>query len=43
MDFHSQKRRASKKMRSAEEKGKSCIECHKGIAHRLPEDYEADD
>ena len=43
MDFHSQKRRASKKMRTAKEKGKSCIECHKGIAHRLPQDYEADD
>lgn len=43
MDFHSQKGRASRKMRAAEKEGKGCIECHKGIAHRLPRDYEDDD
>jgi nitrate/TMAO reductase-like tetraheme cytochrome c subunit len=24
------------------EEGETCIDCHKGIAHNLPEDYEDD-
>jgi len=43
MDFHKQRRRAAEKMRTAQEKGETCIECHKGIAHKLPADYEKDD
>ncbi len=43
MAFHKQKRRAAEKMRIAMDKGKTCIECHKGIAHKLPEGYEEDD
>ncbi len=43
MDFRKQGRRASKKMRKARDEGKSCIDCHKGIAHKLPKDYEEDD
>jgi nitrate/TMAO reductase-like tetraheme cytochrome c subunit len=43
MDFHRQDRRAAEKMEPAMEQGKTCIECHKGIAHNLPEDYEPDD
>jgi nitrate/TMAO reductase-like tetraheme cytochrome c subunit len=23
----------------AKEEGKTCIDCHKGIAHRLPKEY----
>ncbi len=42
MAFHKQKRRAEEKMRRAMEKGETCIECHKGIAHKLPEDFEED-
>jgi nitrate/TMAO reductase-like tetraheme cytochrome c subunit len=42
MDFHKQSRRAADKMQPALEQGKTCIECHKGIAHELPEDYEDD-
>jgi len=43
MDFKEQSRRAKDKMHDAAEKGKTCIECHKGIAHKLPEGYEDDD
>lgn len=43
MDFHEQSRRAREKMQDAAEKGKTCIECHKGIAHELPAEYEEDD
>jgi nitrate/TMAO reductase-like tetraheme cytochrome c subunit len=43
MDFHEQSRRAQEKMQPALEEGKkTCIDCHKGIAHELPEDYEDD-
>ena len=42
MDFHNQTRRGREKMQRAFEKGETCIECHKGIAHKLPEDYEDD-
>jgi cytochrome c-type protein NapC len=43
MDFEHQSRRAQEKMKKAKEKGKTCIECHKGIAHQLPAEYEEDD
>ncbi len=43
MDFHKQARRAQEKMETALQEGKTCIECHKGIAHSLPEDMERDD
>ena len=43
MDFHRQARRAAEKMQPAMEQGKTCIECHKGVAHNLPADYESDD
>ncbi|MBC8159327.1 MAG: NapC/NirT family cytochrome c [Alphaproteobacteria bacterium] len=42
MDFKKQQRRSRDKMQPAFEKGQTCIECHKGIAHSLPEDYEDD-
>ena len=42
MDFEHQSRRAAKKMKSAKKKGKTCIECHKGLTHELPEGYEKD-
>jgi nitrate/TMAO reductase-like tetraheme cytochrome c subunit len=28
---------------AAMKQGKTCIDCHKGIAHRLPEGYEEED
>lgn len=43
MDVHKQSRRAQEKMKPGLDKGKTCIDCHKGIAHKLPKDYEADD
>ncbi|MDP6706521.1 MAG: NapC/NirT family cytochrome c [Alphaproteobacteria bacterium] len=43
MDFEKQGRRAARQMQKAKDKGKTCIDCHKGIAHRLPPGYEEDD
>jgi nitrate/TMAO reductase-like tetraheme cytochrome c subunit len=43
MDFTKQSRRAAEKMRKGLEAGKTCIDCHKGIAHKLPADYDDDD
>lgn len=36
MDFHKQSARARDKMGDAQARGETCIECHKGIAHKLP-------
>ena len=43
MDFHKQRKRGRKKMEAAMKEGKTCIECHKGIAHRLPDEFVDDD
>jgi len=43
MDFKKQQRRPQKKHPEAMREGKTCIACHKGIAHKLPDDYEKDD
>lgn len=45
MDFHKQERRAAEKMQKVVDNktGETCIECHKGIAHKLPEGYGDDD
>ena len=37
MDFTRQEPRAAKRHQEAQDQGKTCIECHKGIAHRLPQ------
>lgn len=36
MDFEGQGRVAARKHRTAAEKGETCIDCHKGVAHALP-------
>lgn len=36
MDPHKQTARAREKMGEAKDKGQTCIECHKGIAHQRP-------
>jgi nitrate/TMAO reductase-like tetraheme cytochrome c subunit len=36
MDFHKQTPRGAEKMQEGRKEGKTCIECHKGIAHSLP-------
>jgi nitrate/TMAO reductase-like tetraheme cytochrome c subunit len=36
MAFHKQSQRGREKMEEAMQKGVTCIECHKGIAHALP-------
>jgi cytochrome c-type protein NapC len=37
MDLEEQDRSARKKHAKAEEQGKTCIDCHKGIAHEYPD------
>ncbi len=37
MNFAKQHQNAQKVMKKALEKGRTCIECHRGIAHRLPD------
>ena len=39
MDFHKQSRRGAEKMQEGLKEGKTCIDCHKGIAHKLPKEY----
>jgi nitrate/TMAO reductase-like tetraheme cytochrome c subunit len=36
MDHAKQSQRAREQMETAEDRGKTCIDCHKGIAHKLP-------
>lgn len=40
MDFEAQEKRSARKHKKGLEKGQTCIECHQGIAHKLPKDYE---
>lgn len=40
MNFGEQDRQASNKHRRGLEEGKTCIDCHAGVAHKLPEDLE---
>ena len=42
MDFVEQQRRAVDKHSTGLAEGKTCIDCHKGIAHSLPALYEVD-
>ncbi len=39
MDTARQKSKAMKDHKQAQEAGKTCIDCHKGIAHHLPKEY----
>jgi nitrate/TMAO reductase-like tetraheme cytochrome c subunit len=39
MDPHKQQPRARTAMEKAQKEGKTCIDCHKGIAHLLPREY----
>ena len=36
MDFHKQTLRGREKMEQGRREGKTCIECHQGVAHTLP-------
>lgn len=42
MKLDEQGRRAKLKHPQAKTEGKHCINCHKGVAHELPKDYEGD-
>ncbi len=43
MDFEEQQGRAARKHKKMAEKGQTCIDCHKGVAHELPEDFDEDE
>ncbi len=43
MDFERQESRSADRHEEAIEKGYTCIDCHKGIAHQLPEGYDPGD
>lgn len=43
MDTKKQKPRAQQKHEQAQKEGKTCIDCHKGIAHLLPKEYTEDE
>jgi cytochrome c-type protein NapC len=40
MDFSEQDRFARKKHENAPDRGQTCIDCHKGIAHKMPQGIE---
>jgi hypothetical protein len=40
MKFEDQDRFAARKHKTAIAKGETCIDCHKGVAHKLPAGYE---
>ena len=42
MNFDAQDRRAREKMLVGIDEGKTCIECHQGVAHRKPRDPDAE-
>jgi cytochrome c-type protein NapC len=43
MSAELQKQTPYKKHMKAKDEGKTCIDCHKGIAHHLPKEYEDPD
>lgn len=40
MNYEKQEKRSARKHKKGFERGETCIDCHKGIAHKLPVDYE---
>lgn len=42
MDFEQQEKISARRHKKGFERGETCIDCHKGVAHHLPEGYEAD-
>jgi len=40
MDFDMQEKVSARRHRKGFERGETCIDCHKGIAHHLPEGYD---
>lgn len=41
MAFELQDRRSREKMQEGHEEGKTCIDCHRGVAHKMPVDPDA--
>ena len=42
MDFEKQDKFARRKHQRSEKRGQTCIDCHKGLAHKLPAGYDPD-
>jgi nitrate/TMAO reductase-like tetraheme cytochrome c subunit len=42
MDWHAQSLVGQREMQKGMREGKTCIDCHKGVAHKLPEGYDSD-
>ena len=40
MEKEKQRPRAQKRHAEAQQQGLTCIDCHKGVAHLLPDDYD---
>ena len=43
MDITKQERRSQKRHAKAQDKGQTCIDCHKGVAHELPEGWDEEE
>ena len=43
MDPHKQNPRARTEMEKGQKQGKTCIDCHKGVAHLLPREFKEDE
>jgi len=43
MDMTKQERRSQKRHAKGQKKGETCIDCHKGIAHELPEGWDEEE
>ena len=43
MSKYLQKATPYKKHMAAQKEGKTCIDCHKGVAHLLPKEFKEDD
>jgi cytochrome c-type protein NapC len=43
MDPEAQERVSARRHEKAFKQGQTCIDCHKGIAHHLPEGYEEEE
>jgi nitrate/TMAO reductase-like tetraheme cytochrome c subunit len=43
MDFEQQAKRPRRRHADAMEAGRFCVECHKGVAHKMPEGFDRDD
>ena len=41
MDFAAQERRTARRHTRAQENGETCVQCHYGLVHKLPDNADA--